>query len=991
MPSSSTVLTPLRTRRDGLFRSLAFLSAALLVPVAAHAASSLGLPEDIVSTTASAEAFPLVTAGGAAPVWYDAADFSGVRRAIGDLQDDVARVTDQRPTASTTKPAATAVVIVGTLGKSAAIDALVASGKLDVSDLRGKWESFVITTIAAPQPGVERALVIAGSDKRGTIYGIYELSEQLGVSPWYWWADVAPPRKTQAFVLPGRYASGEPAVRYRGIFLNDEAPALAGWAHEKFGGLNSKFYAHVFELLLRLRANYLWPAMWSNAFNEDDPANPRLADDYGIVMGTSHHEPMIRSQQEWHRHGQGPWNYATNGEALRKFWSDGIRRNRDFESLVTIGMRVDGDMAMSETANVALLERIVRDQRTILSREMNRPAAQIPQIWALYKEVQGYYEDGMTVPDDVTLLWCDDNYGNLRRLPTAAERRRPGGAGIYYHIDYVGWPRSYKWLNVTPISKIWEQMRLARDYGADRVWIVNVGDLKPMEFPIEFFMRYAWAPERWPYEQLPEFGRRWAEREFGPEFAPEIADLIAGYTKLNGAIKPEWLTPEVFSAVNYDEAQRVLQRWTQLDERASAVAARLPAASQDAFFQLVGWPIHACRIANELYVTAGRNQLYAFQGRAATNTTAARVRELFQADAALTHRFNEELGDGRWRHFADQTHLGYTGWQQPPRNTMPPVGEIQPTPYGEIGVAIEGARPAWPEVIPGQKRPTLPPLDSLTRPTRWIEVFNRGLGPIRFTAGSSVPWLHLSATGGELAGAAQQRLEVQVDWDHAPEGRTDARLWIKDERGTRVFVEVPVVKYPANAAPAPDSFLEAEGYVSIEAIHYSRAVGARDVTWRTLPDFGRTAGGVTPMPSTAESRTLSADSPRLEYRIHTVSHGTATIELTLSPTLAFTPGRGLRLAVSVDDAKPQVIDLKLPVGDGQEAWGKTVQEAVRKVSTTHEIAGPGGHVIKVWMIDPAIVLQRVLLSFGDVRPSYFGPPESIKSPSPASVSNIPHQ
>ncbi|HNX94161.1 MAG TPA: glycosyl hydrolase 115 family protein [Holophaga sp.] len=912
-------------------------------------------------------------------VMVDAKDWPGVTRAAGDFRLDMERVTGTRPelTHSTTGKQAS-VIIIGTLGKSALIDGLVRSGKLNVAAIQGKWESWITEVVAQPFAGIDQALVVAGSDKRGAIYGTYDLSEQIGVSPWYWWADVAPAHHDALFCRSGRVVHDAPAVKYRGIFLNDEAPALSGWAKEKFGGLNSRFYAHVFELLLRLRANYLWPAMWNNAFNEDDPDNARLADEYGIVLGTSHHEPMLRSQQEWGRHGRGPWNYETNGTTLAEFWRDGIKRNRAFESIVTIGMRGDGDMAMSENANITLLEKIVHDQREILAREMKTKAEKVPQLWALYKEVQGYYESGMKVPDDVTLLWCDDNYGNIRRLPTPEERKRIGGAGIYYHIDYVGWPRSYKWLNVTPISKIWEQMHLAREYGADRIWILNVGDLKPMEFPIEFFMRYAWAPEQWPFERLNEYGRRWAEREFGPSHAQEIADLVAGYTKLNGLLKPENLSPDSFSVIHDDEGQRIVARWKQLDARAGKIESLLPVDRQDAYFQLVRWPISACRIVNEMNVTAGLNHLYAFQGRAETNTTAARVRELFQEDAALTRRYNEELGKGRWRHFADQTHLGYAIWQQPPRNTMPPVGEIQATTDGEMGVAIEGAMPAWPEIIPGQKRPTLPPLDSLSRNSRWIEVFNRGLGQTRYTIQPTAPWLHVSKADGALAGPTTHRVEVTVDWSAAPEGKNETTIWLKDERGTRVCVWVPVIKHLASPAPAASSFIESEGVVSIEAVHFHRAVAEPGVIWQTLPDFGRTAGGVTPFPVTMESRTLSPQSPRLEYLIHTVSTGEATIELTLSPTLAFTPGRGLRLAVSVDDEAPQMVDLRLPVGDGQEAWGRTVTESVRKVTTKHTIARPGTHVVKMWVVDPAIVLQRVLVSFGEVGPRYLGPIESVQ-------------
>jgi hypothetical protein len=941
--------------------------------------AALGEPAQITYANV-AGAVPLVARQQATPVVVDPGDWPGVIRVGADFQADVQKVAGVRPERLTELPPQTpSLILIGTLGKSGMIERLIKAGKIDVTPIQGKWEAWLTEVVEQPFPGVERALVVVGSDKRGTIYGTYDLSEQIGVSPWNWWADVPPARHQELYFRQSRTVHGSPAVKYRGIFLNDEAPALTGWAREKFGGLNSRFYVHVFELLLRLRANYLWPAMWSNAFNEDDPENPRLADEYGIVMGTSHHEPMVRSQREWMAHGHGPWNYEANAETLAAFWAEGIRRNRAYESLVTIGMRGDGDMAMSPTANIGLLERIVRDQRAILGREMNADATKIPQIWALYKEVQEYYEKGMTVPDDVTLLWSDDNYGNIRRLPTAEERKRSGGAGVYYHIDYVGWPRSYKWLNVTPISKIWEQMHLAREYGADRVWVVNVGDLKPMEFPIEFFLRYAWSPEQWPYERLTEFGRLWAGREFGPASAAEIAALVDGYTKLNGAIKPEWLSPEVFSQVNYDEAARVVAAWKDLDERATRVDASLPAEQRDAFFQLVLWPIRACAIANEMYVTAGRNQLDAFQGRAAANVTAARVRELFAADAELTRRFNDELGHGRWRHFADQTHLGYTGWQQPPRNAMPAVAEIQPTSYGQIGVAIEGARPAWPEEIPGQPRAKLPPLDSLTRQRRWIEVFNRGLGPIDFDVATSSPWLRVSSAKGQLTGPSAQRVFVDIDWSAAPAGRSEGNLFIRDTLGTRVRVAVPIVNQPPAVEPQQGAFVESESFVAMEAMHFTRAVGGNGIEWRMLENFGRTVGAVTPFPVTAPSCPISSNSPQVEFQIHTVSSGAASIDVTVSPTLAFVPGRGLRFGISVDDEEPQTVDLRLPVGDGHAEWGKTVTEAVRLVTSQHQIAKPGAHVIKVWMVDPGVVFQRLVLRFGAVRPSYFGPPESARA------------
>ena len=404
-----------------------------------------------VETTSLPGGFPIVRAGNAAAIYVDADDYPGVKRASTDLKSDIARVTGVSAVISNSiAELHTYAIIIGTIGHSRQVDSLVRSGKINIAAIASKWESFQIQVVPNPLPGIKSALVIAGGDKRGTIYGIYDVSEQIGVAPWFWWADVPVRYSRELLVKPGVYVQGPPAVKYRGIFLNDEAPSLTGWVHEKYGNYNHEFYAKVFELLLRLKANYLWPAMWNNAFNEDDSLNPKLADEYGIVMGTSHHEPMLRAQQEWKRHGKGPWNYATNSEELNKFWTEGIERNKNYESVITLGMRGDGDLPMSESANIALLEKIVADERSIIASHENKDVTAVPQDWALYKEVQEYYEKGMRVPDDVTLLWCDDNWGNLRRLPAPEERNRTGGAGTYYHFDYVGNPRSYKWLNRSP-------------------------------------------------------------------------------------------------------------------------------------------------------------------------------------------------------------------------------------------------------------------------------------------------------------------------------------------------------------------------------------------------------------------------------------------------------------------------------------------------------------------------------------------------------------
>lgn len=914
---------------------------------------------------------PLVQKGLAAPLFVDKADWPGVVRATGDLQADFERVTAKRPAIKSAaelpaKAGLPMAIIIGTAGHSPLINRLVKAGKLDTQSIAGRWEAFQINVVEQPLPGLQRALVIAGSDKRGTIYGIYELSRRIGVSPWYWWADVPVPRHDNVFVDASVHIVDAPVVQYRGIFINDEAPALTDWVHEKFGRFDHTFYAHVFELMLRLRANYLWPAMWRpQAFNDDDPLNPALADEYGIVMGTSHHEPMMRAHDEWSRYGSGPWNYASNEKALREFWRGGVERVRDYEKIVSLGMRGDGDEPMSEQENVALLERIVADQRKILQKATGREPAEVPQLWALYKEVQGYYERGMRVPDDVILLWCDDNWGNIRRLPTPGEQQRSGGAGIYYHFDYVGGPRNYRWINTVPITKIWEQMHLAWRYDANRIWIVNVGDIKPMEFPIEFFLTYAWDPARLTYAQLDEYSRDWAARQFGEENAGEIAALINGYTKLNSRRKPEMLAPDTFSLVNYREAERVLAAWRDLAARADRLDKALAPEYRDAFFQLVLYPVNASANIHELYVAAGRNRLYAAQGRAAANTQAARVRERFAADGALADAYHA-LGGGKWNHMMDQIKLGYTYWQQPDIETMPAVSDVRPQKAASMAVAIEGAETAWPSY--GAPPAVLPPLDNYGRETRWIEVFNRGAGPFHYKATADQPWVTLQPATGTVKQTA--RLEVGVNWNAAPAGESRATVTLESDAGDPLEVQLPVRKYPDGMT----GFVESDGHIAIEAPHFDRAINGEGIRWQTLPDFGRTLGGVTVFPVTAPQQQPGGAAPRLEYDVHLFTAGDVTVDVYTAPSLDFQPGEGLRFAVSFDDQEPQIVKLGNTPTD--TTWAESVSNGVSRLISRHRIEKPGDHVLKLWMVTPGVVFERIVIDTGGLRPSYLGPPES---------------
>ncbi len=919
-----------------------------------------------VSTQNIKGGFGLSVKGKPIPLIYSSADFPGVIRAIKDLRSDLKLVTQSEPLLFVDKfSSAKEVVIIGTLGKSPIIDQLVQNKKLDVTAIKGKWEASLTQLVTNPIPGVQKALVIAGSDKRGTIFGIYSLSAQIGVSPWYWWADVPVKAQLDLYVKPGAHIDA-PAVKYRGIFLNDEAPALSGWAKEKFGGFNSKFYAKVFELILRLKGNYLWPAMWGNAFNADDPQNPRLADEMGVVMGTSHHEPMLRSQQEWKLFGKGAWDYNHNDSTLRAFWRQGIKNMGTHESVVTIGMRGDGDEPMSESSNIALLERIVADQRKIIEQETGKPASETPQIWALYKEVQEYYDKGMRVPDDITLLLCDDNWGNIRKLPNLKDAPRKGGYGIYYHFDYVGGPRNYKWLNTNPIAKVWEQMHLAREYGADRLWLVNVGDLKPMEFPIEFFLDYAWNPEKWPADRLQEYTKLWVEKQFGTKHATEIANIISKYSKYNGRIKPELLNENTYSITNYREFESVVEDYKALAVKARKINNALPAEYRDAYFQLVLHPVSACANLYEMYYFVALNKLYAKQGRTATNDLAAKVKELFARDAEISHQYNKVMAAGKWNHMMDQTHIGYTSWQQPNRNIMPGLEEVSLPAEGSLGVAIEESRSWWPEA---SEEAVLPQFNPWTKQSYYIEVFNRGKSAVSYTVKANAACIKLSSAGGTLD--KQQRIWVSIDWKQAPSGIQKLPINITSNNKTiTVYASV-------NNSSIADAkgFVENNGYISIEAANYTRAIGKDSVTWKVLPDHGKTGSAVTAFPVTATGVLPTENSPRLEYDIYLLNKAAIKVDAYVSPTLNFNGSNGLRYAVSVDDGEKQIVNIN--ASPSERAWEKSVAANIKVLTTEHQMLTEGKHTIKFWMVDPAIVLQKIVVDVGKLKPSYLGPPESM--------------
>ena len=625
---------------------------AFLVSAALLSAMSMSAAERFVSFQ---QGDLLINSNDKVEIYMDANDCRGVSYAANALVRDISKVSGSQATITSNRKA---TILVGTIGHSAAIDQLIKQKRINGNLLKGKREKFIITV-------VDNQLVIAGSDRRGTIYGIYELSQQMGVSPWYDWADVPVEHHDSIFVNRGTYTDGEPAVRYRGIFLNDEAPCLTSWVKNTYGTEygDHRFYQRVFELILRLRGNMMWPAMWGWAFYADDAENEKTADEMGVVMSTSHHEPMARNHQEYarNRKGWGPWNYQKNKANLQKFFREGIERMKGTEQIVTIGMRGDGDEAMSAEADTKLMSQIINDQRKIIADVTGKKASETPQVWALYKEVLDYYDKGMKVPDDVTLLLCDDNWGDVRRVPNAKERKHKGGWGLYYHVDYVGAPRNSKMLNVTPVQNPWEQLTLAYENGIDRLWILNVGDLKPMEYPISQFMDMAWNPHKYSVNNITHHTRDWCAQQFGESQADEAARIQNLVCKYNGRCTPEMLDRNTYSLEN-GEWQEVVNQYLQLEADALRQYNSLPAAYHDAYRQIILFPIELMSNLHQMYFAQAQNHALYKQGNPKANVWADECERLFKRDSLICDYYNHKMAGGKWNGMMTQKHIGYKSW-----------------------------------------------------------------------------------------------------------------------------------------------------------------------------------------------------------------------------------------------------------------------------------------------------------------------------------------
>ncbi|ETT44431.1 hypothetical protein C162_24605 [Paenibacillus sp. FSL R7-269] len=946
----------------------------------------------------SNEEFIIAAPEGAVQLYLDpkGTDYKGLRRVAESLCADIRLVSGIAPAILTQAEQLTGTVIIaGPVGGNGLIGRLIAERRLDVAAIEGKRECYRLQIIEQPLPGVERALVVAGSDKRGTIYGMYAISELIGVSPWVYFADVVP-QQVERLALPAsrlNSSSREPSVKYRGIFLNDDWPSLGSWVTHAFGDFNEHFYDKVFELILRLKGNFMWPAMWSAEFSLNGASSPIAnavhADEYGIVMGTSHHEPLFRAGSEWQKvyaqYGTSNlWDFRRNSRAITAFWEDGLKRNGAYESLVTLGMRGESDSALEGTdqENIELLKQIILTQKALL-KQYN--LEHLPQVLAVYKEVETYWygtseAEGLKdwdVLQDVIILLSDDNFGNLRKIPEKHEQKRSPGWGIYYHFDYHGGPHSYEWVNTTPLEKVWEQMTMAFDYGIRELWVVNVGDLKPMELPVSYFLDLAYDYEAWGTDAVnrtAEYTEHWTRQQFGagaqPETVAGIAQVLADYTRMNGRRKPEIIRPDTFSLLHHQEAQRMLAEALRLERAAAAYELELPEALRDAYYQLVYYPAAASANVNAMQIYAGLSRLHARRGSVFANSYAVLAEEAIQRDKQLEQRYNTGISNGKWQGMMSSPHVGYVRWDAEGWS-YPEVSRIIPGPKAAMIVGVEGVEQGY-----TAGTAALPPFTNLLQERYLISVSTGGAG-FQYQAVRSADWIRLEQEQGWVDSGAE--IGVSVDWTKVTGAATGEIILT----GAEVSVTVTVaVDWTDLAGFLPMTFIEAHGVVSMEAEHAISRVSRSGVEWKIIENYGRTLSAVKMFPA-GVSFGQPEKAPYLEYRLFIRHEGEYLLSVYLAPTNHLSPVSGLKYAAGFDGEVPVTADALPPDYEGGNhsngPWCRAVMDNAHVSVTRHPLT-PGQHTLRFYGLDAGLVLQKLVLSRGPLPASYLGPQESFLTP-----------
>ena len=947
-------------------------------------------------------AFTLASPRQTAAILYDASDAAVVKRAAELFAADVEAVTGRRPQVTSATGETGPAVIVGTVGGSALIRRLSEAGKIDTAPLEGAWERYLIQTVANPLPGIRKALVIAGSDRRGAAYGLFTLSELIGVSPWYWWADV-PVKKHAALHVdaPPTY-SQTPSVRYRGIFLNDEDWGLTPWASQTFeperGNIGPRTYAKVCELLLRLKANYLAPAMHpvSTSFNQI-PENKLVADTFAIVMGSTHCEPLLlNTASEWDTKTMGPWNYDKNKEGINRVLTQRVRENSPYENVYTLALRGLHDGAMSTTLpmheKVRMLQQALLDQRRILAENIDRPVETVPQAFTPYKEVLEIYSNGLELPDDITIVWPDDNYGYMKRLSGVREQRRTGRSGVYYHVSYLGVPHSYLWFSTTPPSLMYEELRKAYDTTADRLWLVNCGDLKGSEMQVSLFLDMAWDIGRFTADNVVSYPARWLAGIFGEAYYDRLEAMTREHLRLAFPRKPEYmgwgyhwnrfdhnceqLTDTDFSFTNYDEAQRRLEAYRQLGARAEALLHEIGDEARPAFYQLVYYPLRGAELMNRMTLGGQRNRWYARQGRAATNAVRDEVQRCYDSLQVITRGYNSLLG-GKWNHMMSmrQNYDGVSAYFNLPHLATHDAARAPRLALQVAGEDVTGARAFH----------ALPAFDNYLRRTYPVEIYNRGGGTLAWTAHASEPWVVLSKSAGKTAD--EERITVGIDWEKAPSGNAvPAQIVFRaGEQSEKVLVSLFNPTAPSRAE-LRGIYVENNGCVSIPAAGCHRVRENDRIKITAVEDLGIEGPALQLGDPTAPLQIFrSRDVPCAEYDFYAFDAGSVDVYTYVLPTFPLHADRDFRIGENTNtDTKYSVqIDdgaLATPSSSHVEysqVWFESVLRNCAVNKSTLHIDKPGRHTLRIRVGDPGIVLQKIVLDFGGMKRSYLGPQSTL--------------
>lgn len=947
---------------------------------------------------------------------------------------DIELVTDIRPQIFSSIPECENAVLVAACGNSEYLDKLEAEGVIDLSNIRGKNEVYGIFLCDGVSLGVKNLMVIAGSDKRGAVYGMFHISELMGVSAWVYFADATPAKKAEIiFDKSIEMVSKEPAVTYRGFFINDEQPCLGNWAKEKFGSHKPtpELYEHIFELLLRLKGNYLWPAMWRSDFTLDHIENAILADKMGVIVGNSHHEPCCRSGQEFqilrHEHPEygTEWSFLSNAEGISKFWGDGLKRNQPYESLITIGMRGESDSyLMPEDAtledNINVLKSAITAQKKLIKEYGNQ---QHPQLLAIYKEVEDYYQgdentvglkDWDVLENDIMML-CDDNFGYLRTMPSEEERKHPGGYGMYYHFDYFGGPTSYLWMNTTPLAKTWEQMSMAYDFGVQKAWIVNVGDIKNQELSLSYFIDLAYDFDKWGTDGInktTEYAKQWiASLGFTDAKYEGLGEALEEYVRMNGICRPEVIKANTYHPSHFNEAKGMLARvdkltayidklWSGMDETD---------ALRDCFFEVVYYPVMASTNIIRMQIYAGLNQYYASLFRKTANTYIPLVEECIKKDRELTNAYHSLKG-GKWNHMQSVYHIGYTQWndefwQYPQCRIYYPVKDPR------LQVNICGQ-----DVVTGgnswSRKPLGMHLASPAMAEGSFDVSNGGEGVLEYRITWDADWLTvvpaedtqtITMEKGIISAKVEDCASFKVILDaskmqalmdnntvsdglqavicvHGDNCEETADFSENDGSVNRVDITVSAdIIDSANISEG--TFIEHDGYVAIEAPHFDKSKATADAGYQVIDNFGKTIGGVKAFPTTAQF-SAGDEAPVVEYKLYVKEAGTYNMEFFTAPNNPVVYKGKMCVGLGINDAEYQVVNMIPDEGYIpwiSDDWADGVLSHIHK-STVAISLKQGENTISIKAMDPAVVFQKfVIVKDGVTVPeSYLGPTESYR-------------